>query len=91
MLLNAQLAAQEALKLAATELTGYIKAEMLAKGAKYVVVGNLPDSAATPFGGTLPARSLSDLGRRSEIWPQRGQFLPDLQPHSLRPPAGRVG
>ena len=25
-------------------------------------------------------RSLSDLGRRSEVWPQRGQFLSDLQP-----------
>ena len=27
-------------------------------------------------------RGLSDLGRRSENRPQRGQFLPDLQAHS---------
>ena len=68
LLLNAQLAAQEALKQAATELSLYIKAEMLAKGAKYVVVGNLPDSAGTPFGGTLPANVQPVLTSLSEIF-----------------------
>ena len=31
---------------------------------------------------SVGARSLSDLGRRSEVWPQRGQFSSDLQTHS---------
>ncbi len=55
LLLNAQLAAQAELKKAALELAGYIKTEILAKGGKYVMVMNLPDSAQTPFGATLPA------------------------------------
>ena len=38
---------------AATELVGYVKNEILAKGARYVVVSNLPDSTLTPFGDTL--------------------------------------
>ena len=54
-LLDAQLAAQGELKIAATELAGYVKNEILAKGGKYVAVWNLPDSVNTPFGSTLPA------------------------------------
>ena len=42
---------------AATELAGYVRDKILAKGAQYVVVMNLPDSSATPYGQTLPASS----------------------------------
>jgi outer membrane lipase/esterase len=54
-LLDAQLAAQGELKIAATELAGYVRNEILAKGGKYVAVWNLPDSVNTPFGSTVPA------------------------------------
>jgi outer membrane lipase/esterase len=54
-LLDAQLAAQGELKIAATELAGYVRNEILAKGGKYVAVWNLPDSVNTPFGNSLPA------------------------------------
>ncbi len=50
---NAQTEAQAAVKLAAEELTGAIRNEILGRGGRYVAVMNLPDSAATPFGGTL--------------------------------------
>jgi phospholipase/lecithinase/hemolysin len=56
LLLQAQLAGQEAMKQAALELAGYVKDEILAKGGKYVAVWNLPDSAETPFGTSLPAQ-----------------------------------
>lgn len=55
LLFRAQTVAQEAMKQAALELAGYVKAEILAKGGRYVAVVNLPDSTLTPFGGTLPA------------------------------------
>ena len=35
---------------AATELVGYINNQILANGAKYVVVMNIPDISTTPFG-----------------------------------------
>jgi phospholipase/lecithinase/hemolysin len=54
-LFQAQTAAQTAMKQAAQELAGYVKTQILAKGAKYVVVWNLPDSALTPFGASLKA------------------------------------
>ena len=38
---------------AATELAGYIKTNVTGKGAKYVVVVNLPNVVATPFGSTF--------------------------------------
>jgi len=40
---------------AADELNTYVKADILGKGASYVVVGNLPDSAKTPTGAAAPA------------------------------------
>ena len=55
LLFRAQTVAQEAMKQAALELAGYVKAEILAKGGRYVAVVNLPDSTLTPFGSTLPA------------------------------------
>ena len=54
-LFNAQTAAQAAMKLAAQELAGYVRDQILAKGGVYVAVMNLPDSSLTPFGSTLPA------------------------------------
>lgn len=52
-LYDAQTAAQEGMKHAAQELTGYVRDKILAKGGKYVAVFNLPDSSLTPFGSTL--------------------------------------
>ena len=53
-LFDAQTVAQNGMKLAALELSGYVRDKILAKGGKYVAVVNLPDSAPTPFGSTLP-------------------------------------
>ena len=60
-LYDAQTIAQNGMKLAAQELTGYVRDKILAKGGKYVAVVNLPDSAATPFGSTLPVELRSVL------------------------------
>lgn len=40
---------------AATELVGYINNQILGKGAKYVVVMNIPDISTTPFGNAQEA------------------------------------
>jgi phospholipase/lecithinase/hemolysin len=56
LLLQAQLAGQEAMKHAAIELGGYVRDQILAKGGKYVAVWNLPNSVQTPFGQQLPAQ-----------------------------------
>ena len=50
---QAQQVAGLAMTAAATELAGYVRDKVLAKGAKYVAVMALPDSAATPYGATL--------------------------------------
>ncbi len=42
---------------AGAELAGLVKTQILAKGARYVVVTNLPDVAQTPFGLSLDAQS----------------------------------
>ena len=52
---QAQQNATAATAKAATELASYVRDKILAKGAVYVAVMNLPDSAATPFGATLGA------------------------------------
>lgn len=74
-LFAAQTAGQEAMKLAATELAGYVKNEILAKGGRYVVVMNLPDSTLTPFGGTLPVTAkpvLSAFVDTFNLWLKEG-------------------
>jgi len=43
-------AAVQAMTTAATELAGYINTKILGKGAKYVVVLNVPALSSTPFG-----------------------------------------
>lgn len=52
---NAQKAASTATVKAANELAGYVRDKILSKGAVYVALINLPDSAATPYGATLSA------------------------------------
>jgi outer membrane lipase/esterase len=42
---------------AGAELAALVKSQVLAKGARYVVVVNLPDVAQTPFGSTLDAQT----------------------------------
>ena len=51
----AQGAAVEGMKRAADELAGYVKTMIVAKGAKYVTVVNLPDVAQTPYALGLDA------------------------------------
>ncbi len=46
-----------AMGVAGAELAGYIKAFVLAKGATYVTVVNLPDVSKTPFAYTLDAQT----------------------------------
>ncbi len=48
-------AAVAAMGQAGAELAGYIKTLVVAKGAQYIVVRNLPDVNLTPFGLTLDA------------------------------------
>ena len=48
-------AAVTAMGTAGAELAGYIKALIVAKGAKHVVVVTLPDVSQTPFGYSQPA------------------------------------
>jgi outer membrane lipase/esterase len=54
---QAQIDSQEAMKQAALELSGYIRDEILAKGATFVAVLNLPDPATTPEGAAATALS----------------------------------
>lgn len=70
-LFEAQTAAQAGMKQAALELSGYVKAQILAKGGKYVAVLGLSDIADTPFGSTLPPSVkpvLTDLSRIFNLW-----------------------
>lgn len=48
------------LGMAGAELAAYVRTQLLANGAKYVVLVNLPDVSQTPFAGTLdaPTRAL---------------------------------
>lgn len=52
---QAQQAAGAAVVQAATELVSDVRYKILANGAVYVALINLPDSAATPYGATLSA------------------------------------
>ena len=74
-LFAAQTVAQTEMKKAATELSGYVKNQILAKGGKYVAVLNLPDIADTPFGKSLPASVqpvLTDLSLIFNLWLREG-------------------
>ena len=74
-LYEAQTAAQEGMKRAAQELTGYVRDKILARGGKYVTVFNLPDSSLTPFGSTLPVDArgvLTTLVDTFNLWLRDG-------------------
>ena len=74
-LFNAQTAAQAGMKLAAQELAGYVRTQILAKGGKYVAVMTLSDISDTPFGNTLPASArqvLTDLSNIFNLWLRDG-------------------
>ena len=53
----AQAAAVQGMAQAATELAGYVKTLVVAKGAKYVSVVNLPDVSQTPYIASLGAQT----------------------------------
>ena len=52
-------AAMAAMAQAGAELAALVRNQMLAKGARFVAVVNLPDVAFTPFGLSLPAQQRS--------------------------------
>ena len=52
-------AAVTALGTAATELVALVKSQVIAKGANFVVVNNLPDIGTTPFGRSIDANTLA--------------------------------
>ena len=60
-LLAAQLEAQAEMKKAALELSALVRDQILAKGAKYVAVWNLPDSGLTPYGLSIGAQGQATL------------------------------
>ncbi|WP_280154062.1 SGNH/GDSL hydrolase family protein [Piscinibacter sp. XHJ-5] len=74
-LFQAQTEAQAEMKLAAQELAGYVRSEILAHGGKYVAVMLLSDIVDTPFGQSLPASArpvLTDLSRIFNLWLREG-------------------
>lgn len=74
-LFQAQSAAQAEMKKAALELASYVTSEILGKGGKYVAVLDLPDSAQTPFGTSLPASAspvLTTLVETFNLWLREG-------------------
>lgn len=74
-LLDAQLTGFEAMKAAALELASYVREQVLAKGGRYVMVWNLPDSTLTPFGQALPEAVrpvLADMVEIFNLWLREG-------------------
>jgi phospholipase/lecithinase/hemolysin len=53
-LLAAQVTAENAVRQAALDLTGYVRSDVLGHGARYVAVLALLDLSVTPFGRSLP-------------------------------------
>jgi len=74
-LFQAQSTAQGAMKLAALELAGYVKDQIIAKGATYVAVLLTLDPAITPSGNALPADARgveSALADTFNLWLREG-------------------
>ena len=74
-LFAAQTAAQTEMKKAATELSGYVRNQILAKGGKFVAVMTLSDIVDTPFGQSLPVSVrpvLTDLSLIFNLWLREG-------------------
>jgi outer membrane lipase/esterase len=46
---------------AGAELAGLVKTQIVGKGARFVIVGNLPDAGLSPFGRSLDAQTLGLL------------------------------
>lgn len=75
LLYDAQSAAQDGMKEAAFELAGYVKDKILAKGGKYVAIGNLPNSALTPQFQAYPTSIqgvLKTLTETFNLWLREG-------------------
>lgn len=76
LLFAAQTQAFEAMKVAALELSGYVRNEIVAKGGKYVAVVTLVDVAQTPFGNSAqvaPARGvLTEMSQIFNLWLREG-------------------
>ena len=76
LLFAAQTAAFEGMKVAAQELAGYVRNQILANGGKYVAVMTLSDIADTPFGNSAqvaPARGvLTQLSQIFNLWLRDG-------------------
>jgi len=74
-LFAAQQAAEAAMKVAAQDLVGDIKTQILAKGGTYVAVMTLSDIADTPFGNSLPPTArpvLTALSQTFNLWLRDG-------------------
>ena len=70
-LFAAQTVAQATLRQAATELAGYVRTKILAKGGRYVAVATMPDLRRTPFGRSVGAQSAAlqvALGELTEVF-----------------------
>jgi outer membrane lipase/esterase len=76
LLFAAQTQAFEAMKLAAQQLAGYVRNEIVAKGGKYVAVMTISDIADTPLGNSAqvaPARGvLTELSQIFNLWLRDG-------------------
>jgi len=75
-LFAAQTAAFEGMKVAALELAGYVRSQILANGGKYVAVMTISDIADTPLGNSAqvaPARGvLTQLSQIFNLWLRDG-------------------
>jgi outer membrane lipase/esterase len=72
---QAQVAAQEQMKIAALELADLVRTQILAKGAKYVAVTTLLDMSRTPEAMALPEAirpMLNVLPQTFELWLREG-------------------
>jgi phospholipase/lecithinase/hemolysin len=75
LLAAAQLAAFDAIKAAALDMADYVTNDIVARGGRYVMVWNAPDSVLTPFGQALPAELrpvLTDIINVFNLWLQEG-------------------
>jgi phospholipase/lecithinase/hemolysin len=75
LLFQAQSKGQAAMKQAALELSGYVRDEILAKGARYVAVMNAVDLSLTPEGRALPEALrpvLTGLSDVFNLWLREG-------------------
>ncbi|MCL4747139.1 MAG: SGNH/GDSL hydrolase family protein [Burkholderiaceae bacterium] len=65
---QASAAAVGAMATAGAELAGYVKNDILGKGARFVIVSTFPDLAGTPFGVRLGAQNQALLGAMADAF-----------------------